>query len=225
LSDSNSLIGISNRLSDVVVLVVSVAHQGRSDDVLVTFHEDRVADTEFVSEVLRLLMTDDVRNSAISFNLNQSSFKPFDVSSGVILVGRHVPVLRVRGISLDYDDFAAFKLRAISQLKGQGAVAILLEFDGGFRCHKFRPVLIEVVDRVVDIWLTHVLHINGPSVMIPSGEVDWDSTVTKDICKLLNDQSSVVSNLLFSVIPGVMGAAITSVEDTVNLLVGLFDVV
>jgi len=74
---------------------MGVAHQRCSDDVLVTLHEDGVADSELIGEILRLLVTNDVRNAIVCFNLSQGSLKPLDVLGRVVLVGWHVPVIGI----------------------------------------------------------------------------------------------------------------------------------
>lgn len=84
-----------------------VSERGKSDNVLVAFHESMVPDAKLVEAAVYRDVPDNDGKAALSLELVQLLFEPFDLLSRILPVFEQPPVQVIASIRVDRDHLAS----------------------------------------------------------------------------------------------------------------------
>lgn len=197
---------------------MGVTHKSKSYNMLISFHESLETCTILILAVSWLDMLNNNSNTTSGLYLSKFRLEESKLTTKIVSFTKNIPVLVIASLSVQSDYLGAWNgLRTVSKYKRSRVETILAELRYSFIRQPARPVVLESIDGVINVWLTEVFNVDWPGIMVTLGWINNNSFILEGRLDSLGNINSVVCNLFSCVAPDIMCRIVTSPEEHIRL--------
>ena len=163
-----------HRVDNLEVLVVFVALEAKSDNVLEALCQGSKSGSPFVHARCWVIVAHQDCNTSILLDSEKLLLKPVELVTWVrsVFLVKQVEVVLIARRRVDSDDLrACWHCLVVLRFEVHAVVAVLPELRHRLVVEPLCPVRLKVVDWVVRIWFREVLDVHRPSIVVT---LDWD---------------------------------------------------
>ena len=129
-------------------------------------------------------------------------------------------------MGIEGDQLGAFRDRfAVLQIDWHAVISVLAELIQRLLVKPFCPVLLEMVNFVVSVWLVEVFDLLDPGVVITLDGEDRDVLIVESLLDHVSHHDGVDGGLVCCIVPDVMSSIISGPEHQIwlNILAYVVD--